>query len=144
MKNTLNFSLLILFIAVSCTQEKKQPLEGGWKLVSASYPDNDMSYPGTFTGSGVKTWVSGTFVFAGSYRMDTVVYDNYGWGTNTLTEGNKYEEVIMYHHLSESLTGSKIKMIIEVKNDTLFQYWPADDDWKLPGKYSIEKYVRLK
>ena len=57
---------------------------------------------------------------------------------------NKYEESITYHHLSESLIGTTIKMFIEVKNDTLIQKWPVNDAWQLPEKYSLEKYVRLK
>jgi hypothetical protein len=35
-------------------------------------------------------------------------------------------------------------MIQEVENDTLIQKWPADENWKLAGKYSIEKYIRLR
>ena len=132
-------------LIIGCsTQEKKSPIEGGWKLVYASYPSSDFTFPINFTGAGVKTWTSGTFVFTGKYQMDTTIYNNYGWGTFKLSEGNKYEESIIYHHLSESSIGTSIKMFIEVRNDTLIQKWPLNDNWQLPAQYSIEKYVRLK
>ena len=75
--------------------------------------------------------------------MDTVTLNNYGWGIFKLSEGNKYEESITYHHLSESSIGTTIKMLIEVRNDTLIQRWPTDENWKLAEKYSTEKYIRL-
>ena len=76
--------------------------------------------------------------------MDTVTYNNYGWGTYKLTEGNKYEESIIYHHMDESSIGTNIKMLIEVRNDTLIQKWPVNDNWQLAVTYNEEKYVRLK
>jgi hypothetical protein len=144
MKRTIFLSLIVLFIIGCSTQEKKLPIEGGWKLVYASYPSSDLTFPTNLTGAGVKTWTSGTFVFAGKYQMDTVTYNNYGWGTFKLSEGNRYEEYITYHHLSESSIGTTIKMLIEVRNDTLIQKWPVNDNWQLPEKYSLEKYARLK
>jgi hypothetical protein len=144
MKRTIFLSLIVLFIMGCTTQEKKLPNEGGWKLVFANFASEDLTFPGEFTGAGVKTWTSGTFVFAGKFLMDTVTYDNYGWGTYKLSEGNKYEESIIYHHLDEGLKGTTIKMLMEVRNDTLFQKWPVNDNWQLPGQYNLEKYVRLK
>jgi hypothetical protein len=144
MKRAIFISLIVLFISGCCTQEKKLPIEGGWRLVSASFPSSDLIFPDNLNGAGVKTWTSGTFVFAGKYQMDTTTVNNYGWGTYKLTEGNKYEESIIYHHLSESSIGTTIKMFIEVRNDTLIQKWPVNDNWQLPEQYSIEKYVRLK
>ena len=144
MKRTIFLGLIVLFISGCSTLEKKLPVEGGWKLVYASFPSSDLTFPVNLTGAGVKTWTSGTFVFAGNYKMDTVSYNNYGWGTFKLSEGNKYEESIVYHHLSESSIGTTIKMFIEVRNDTLIQKWPVNDDWQLPETYSLEKYVRLK
>jgi hypothetical protein len=131
-------------MVIGCTQEKKAPYEGGWKLVFASYPSLNLTFPVNMTGQGVKIWTSGAFTLAGQYKVDTVIYDNYGWGTYSITEGNKYTEHVLFHHLSESLVGQSIKMILEVKNDTLIQRWPVDDNWRLPEKYSIEKYIRLK
>jgi hypothetical protein len=40
--------------------------------------------------------------------------------------------------------GSTIKMFIEVRNDTLIQRWPANENWQLAEKFNIEKYVRIK
>lgn len=112
-------------------------------MVYSNFDGSDLTFPGKITGAGEKAWTKGTFTFAGHYIMDTATYDNYGWGTYEI-DGNKYEEHILYHHLSEASIGKTIKMILEVKNDTLYQKWPLNDNWQLPEKYSIEKYVRLK
>jgi len=70
-----------------------------------------------------------------------LTYDNYGGGTFTL-EGDRYEENLLY--AGKSIFSRKIRMLMEVRNDTLIQKWPADENWKLAEKYSIEKYIRLK
>ena len=31
------------------------------------------------------------------------------------------------------------RLLIEVRNDTLIQKWPADDNWKLAENYSISR-----
>jgi hypothetical protein len=144
MKKIILKGLVVLFMTGCCSTEKKSPIEGGWKLVYAKFPSSEITYPGNMTGSGVKTWTTGTFTFAGKYIMDTVTYDNYGWGTYKLSEGNRYEETILYHHLDEQSTGTTIRMFLEVRNDTLIQRWPVKDDWQLNEKYGTEKYVRLR
>jgi hypothetical protein len=35
-------------------------------------------------------------------------------------------------------------MLMELKNDTLIQKWPVDENWNLQENYKIEKYVRIK
>jgi hypothetical protein len=70
-----------------------------------------------------------------------LTHDNYGGGTYTL-KGDRYEENVLY--AGKAIMNRKVKMIQEIKNDTLIQKWPADENWKLGEKYSIEKYIRLK
>lgn len=63
-------------------------------------------------------------------------------GTYTL-EGNKYMENVIYH-ANKEYVGTKVRLLLEIRNDTLTQSYPADENWKLSVKYSIEKYVRVK
>jgi hypothetical protein len=42
-------------------------------------------------------------------------------------------------YAGKSMINRKVRMILEVQNDTLIQKWPADENWKLAEKYSIEK-----
>lgn len=143
MKRFLAYILLVIFLTGCSLGEKKSPVEGGWKLVYANNPSVDFNYPENITGSAVKFWTSGTFAFTGHFKTDTATIINYGWGTYKLTEGNRYEESIMYHHLMEASIGNTIKMILEVKNDTLYQIWPVDENWQPSEKHNIEKFVRL-
>ena len=143
MKRTTFSSLIIALIIGSCTQEKKSPIEGGWKLVYAKWASMDESFPDRITGIDVKMWTKDCFVFAGKLQLDTLKVDSYGWGKYKNIEGNKYEEEVIYHHTGESLIGTRIKMLIEVRNDTLIQKWATDENWNLREKYNIEKYVRL-
>jgi len=69
---------------------------------------------------------------------------NYGWGTYKLSDGTHYEESIIKHNSFPEIEGTTIKMLIEIKNDTLIQRWPVDENWNLQKKYMIEKYIRLK
>ena len=134
---------LILFVTIcSYAQEKKSPIEGAWKLVYAKWAAFDQTFPALVKGSDIKIWTKEHFAFVGQFKADTMVMDNYGWGTYTLT-GNKYTENVVFHADKPSI-GKSIKLLLEIKNDTLTQSYPADDNWKLPTKYSTEKYVRVK
>jgi hypothetical protein len=136
--------LMILGVIISCNQQKKSPIEDAWQLVYAKWSSMEESFPGQITGSGVKFWTDGCYTSAGNFHLDTLVMDNYGWGTYKLSEGTHYEESIIKHHYSPNSEGQTFKMLIEVRNDTLIQRWPADENWNLPQKYSTEKYIRLK
>jgi hypothetical protein len=70
-----------------------------------------------------------------------LTHDNYGGGTYTF-QGDRYQENVLY--AGKMIMNRKNKMIQEIKNDTLIQKWPVDENWKLAEKYSIEKYIRLK
>jgi hypothetical protein len=142
MKRTVLFSLIIALLIVSCTQEKKSPIEGGWQLVFGNW-GSDTSFPDQITGIDVKMWANGNFVFAGKYQIDTIKEEGFGWGRYRFVEGIHYEEDIIFHP-TESYIGQTVRMLLEIRNDTLIQQWPADENWKLAEKHNIEKYVRLK
>jgi hypothetical protein len=124
------------------TQQKSPNIEGAWKLVTIIYCDSNKIFvipPGNW--SQMKMWSKDHWAFVGASIQDTTTYNNYGGGSYTL-KGNRYDETIVYHSGKEMI-GQTIKMIIEIKKDTLFQTWPVDDKGKIGANYSIEKYVKF-
>ena len=146
MKKAFLFSLLLLVIIGSCTKEKESPLKGAWKL-AYEYTESGGKlttiYPGTFTGSEIKMWSEHNFIFVGRFKQDSTFTDSFGGGTYKL-EGNRYEETVEYH-ISPDYLGKKVKLLLELKSDTIIQSWPVDDNGRLAkSEYSIEKWVRIK
>jgi hypothetical protein len=146
MKKTIYLSLVILLIIGSCVQDKKS-IEGAWQLVETQSVTNgkvETTYPGVLVGKEFKTWSEKNFMFVGRWTENSIITDNYGFGTYTL-EGNKYEETILYH-FNRPYEGQTIKMKLELKNDTISQIYHRLDTTGRPDEkvYSVEKYIRLK
>jgi len=146
MKKAIFFILIISLIIISCAKQKGEFLLDGWKMVKMERIDegkvtNYLS--DRYTIDFYKMWSETQFMFVGKYKVDTTITYRYGTGTYTL-EGTRYEENILYHY-DKSYEGAKIKMLLEYKNDTLFQIWPVNENGQ-PNEisYYIEKYVRLK
>ena len=142
MKKFFPVFILILIMSVRCTQEKKSPNEGAWQLVYAEWQGIDGTFPDSITGSDIKIWSTDYFSSTGKLHTDTITYNVYVCGKYSL-EGTHYVEDIMFHTI-EGNVGEKIRMLLEIKSDTLIQIYPVNDNWQLPEKFSIEKYVRLK
>ena len=142
MKKVVFLSLIFALIAESCTQEKKSSIEGSWKAVYGKWIAYEETFPVEIRGEQIKMFSENHYIFVGKFVLDTLIVNNYGYGTYKL-DGNKFEEVVRLH-ANESRIGKTIRILIEVKNDTLTQYWPADENWNLPQEYSVEKYVRMK
>ncbi|MFN8255970.1 MAG: hypothetical protein U0W24_09805 [Bacteroidales bacterium] len=141
MKNLFKLSLLVLIVMMSCKTENKNELEGAWKMVYAKWVFGDTlkyEFPGNLKIDQVKIWSGKYIVFAGPFTADTTKGNNYGWATYKL-DGKKYREV--YKGEKDSMV---YKMVLEIRNDTLIQCWPADDNGNVDEKnLNIEKYVRL-
>ncbi len=144
MKTAVFLSLMISGVILSSSIPQNTSIEGAWQLVYVEDHFSETPLTRQDTGSGVKFWTDGCFTFAGYFELDNMLYDNYGWGTYKLSEGNHYEESILENHLLPEAKGKTINMLIEIRNDTLIQSWPADENWNLQQKYVTEKYVRLK
>jgi hypothetical protein len=146
MKTRIVLCLLLALAIGGCMQEKRGPNEGAWQLISAQHFVNDSlvsNFPGTYSGSDVKMWSENYFVFVGLFKRDTTVINSYGGGAYTL-EGKKYIESIQYH-TNPGAVGQVVNMTLEVRNDTLIQTWPVDEQGKgLKSEHNIEKYVRMK
>ena len=140
MKKILFLGLIISLLIANCTQEKSSPIEGTWKMVYARYDTMKPTFPAQITGSDIKIWGKNYFVSVGRLKVDTTVFNAYVGGKYTL-DGNRYVEDIMFHAIKEQV-GQKARMLLEIKNDTLSYRWPADENLKLSGKFSVEKFVR--
>ncbi len=150
MKKTHFLGLIIMLIIGSCAQEEKppvteekSPLEGAWKLVYGYWHWSDRIFPDqvevdfTFT----KLFTEGHVAWLGRSESDTLITDSYGGGPYKF-EGNRCEVIRQYHSF-KSLVGTTSRLLTEIRNDTLIQKFPADENWMLPEQYSIEKYIRL-
>ena len=143
MKKTIFLSLIIAMIIGSCTQEKKSPIEGAWQLVYLKNRSMEETFPAQISGDQVKMFINGHLTWVGQFKLptDTSFQYDYGFGTYTL-DGNKFIENTTIH-AQKSAIGSK-KMIMEIRNDTLIQMYPTDENFNLAEKINIMKYVRLK
>jgi len=141
--NRLIFSSLFLaLLIVSCTKKPKFPLEGTWQMVYADQMAADGStFPDQIKGGQIKTWTPFNFSFVGQFIINGVAEDTYGAGDYAL-DGDRYIEKMRYHYQKSYLDG-EIRLLIELKKDTMIQRWPVDQNWKLPEKHCTEKYVRI-
>jgi len=132
-----------MFIVGSCTQQQvaKSPLDGAWEVVSAKQMHGDtviMQVNKDINGSELKIWSGNYYNYVGKWSLNDSTVDNYGGGTFKL-EGNKYEENPIYP------APNTHKMLLEIKNDTITQTWPVDDNGVVnKSNYSIEKFARKK
>jgi hypothetical protein len=143
MKKTIFLSLIVAMIIGSCTQEKKSSIEGAWQLVYAKNRTMEETFPAQISGEQVKMFINGHITWVGQFKLptDTSLMYDYGLGTYTL-DGNRFTENATIHG-QKSAVGSK-KMIMEIRNDTLIQMYPADENFNLEENHHIMKYVRLK
>jgi len=145
MKKIIFLCLIIALIIGSCTQQKRSPVEGAWKLIFSQSIKGDsvlFKFPGNFTMSDIKMWSKGYVLYVGRYKRDTTFMDGYGGGPYKL-DGNRYEETIQFFSV-QSYFGQTVKMLLEIRNDTLIQTWPADDNGKInKSNFRQEKYIRL-
>jgi opacity protein-like surface antigen len=145
MKHIIYIFLFIMAITASCTHAKSKFPQGAWKLdqvLNVSGNKVVKYFPTSTPGSDIKMWSEGHFLFVGRFQNDTSYTDNFGGGLYTL-DGNRYEEEIMYHSSKEYI-GAKVKMLLELRHDTLIQTYPVNDIGEpVRQNYFIEKYVRL-
>ena len=70
--------------------------------------------------------------------MGDSIMNNYGSGTYKL-DGNRYEENLTYPN------PDTVKLLLEIKNDTITQTWPVDDNGQIiKSNYYIQKLTRKK
>jgi len=145
--------LIFLLVIASCTLSERSPvetsadspMEGAWKLAYEYEVKGDNStllFPGTSKGSEIKMWAGDRWALVGVFIEDSTLTDNFGGGRFTL-EGTDYREIVEYHSAPEYL-GQTVKLFLEIKNDTLTQIWPVDDQGEpVKSHYYMEKWVRF-
>ena len=143
---TLSLVLLLIWSNSIQSQNKKSSIEGVWQLVHISSMMGDKivgEFPAVnYTGSEIKIWTKTHWTVVGWFKQDTTLSDNYAGGTYKL-DGNKYDENVVYHAY-KPYVGKNIKMLLEIKNDTLTQIYPLDKNGNIfKLEYSIEKYIRI-
>jgi hypothetical protein len=145
MKAVILFCLMVSVLILGCVPQKRPSVEGAWKLVYFTSVKGDTlvgEFPGKWTGSDMKMWSKGYFAFVGRYKTDTTFSDGYGGGRYKL-DGNRYEEIIQYHTWT-SAVGDTVKMLLEVRSDTLVQTWPVHENGQIDkSNFQQEKYIRL-
>jgi CTP-dependent riboflavin kinase len=146
MKTRLLCIIMIIFSLCAYSQKEKPNIEGAWKQVyHQTITGNSVvvDFPGKSEVNAIKIWSGDHFMFVVREKVDTTVTDGYGVGTYTLT-GNRYEEHIKILSY-KPWEGTTIKMLLEIKNDTLIQSYPVDEKGKMNEEWAIiEKYVRIK
>jgi hypothetical protein len=148
MKKNILLILIIPLLIGSCVQQENKFPQGAWKLVQSQGTTTDslgnvvsIDYHPIVT----KMWSEKNFSFIGQWQQDTLIRDFYGGGTYKL-DGNRYEETETYHwSRPKTVLNDKYKMLLELRNDTLIQTYPVDDNGQIDKThYYVEKYIRLK
>jgi len=141
--------LCLFFIAFSISahsQKKSLNIEGAWKTVYFETINGDkpgIEFPGKSNWDVTKIWYVNHFMGVGVIKEDTTVSDFYVAGTYTL-DGNKYEEDIKTFAY-KPWEGKKMKMFLDIKNDTLIYTFPVDDNGIIDKDWAWkEKLVRVK
>jgi hypothetical protein len=126
----LSFFLVFVFL-FSCTtnvQEKKNPIEGTWELVSGkmTWADSSISYPYSEYHRMIKIISKKHFVFI---NQDTTLeeYSDFGGGTYSL-EGDIYTEHIEFFSSSDFI-GKSFSFKSEVKGN----------QWTMSGSFPLKK-----
>ena len=135
------FSFLAL---LGCVGEKKNAIEGTWRVVAGTMKtaDTTISYSQTNL-FGMKMIVGNQWAIFGQPMGggDTLAY--YGGGTYVL-EGDIYTESIKYN-IVKSRVGKTIPYEVEVRNDTLIQKGPPQTAQYAASKWGLyEVWVRVK
>jgi hypothetical protein len=120
-------------------------MEGAWKLAyefEVSGDNTTLLFPGASQGSEIKMWSGDSWALVGVFIQDSTFTDNFGGGKFTI-EGTNYQEIVGYHSAKEYL-GQTVKLYLEIKNDTLTQIWPVDEQGEpVKSHYYMEKWVRF-
>ncbi len=146
MKKVIFLSLIITAIIGSCGEQKSTFPQGAWNFVHSDavyHGDSIVNiFPSQGSGSDVKIWSERNYNYVGRFKFDTTFLDHFGGGTYTL-DGNRYIENIIWDYKKDAI-GKKVKMLLELRNDTLIQIFPVDENWQRNKDfYYILKYARI-
>jgi hypothetical protein len=145
MKKKLLLCLIVPLFLSSCIQETVSPMEGAWKLAyeyEVKDGDSKLIFPGSARGSEIKMWAGDRWALVGVFVEDSTLSDVFAGGKFTI-DGTDYQEIVEYHSAKEYL-GQTVKLYLEIKNDSLTQFWPVDEAGEpVKSHYYMEKWVRF-
>ncbi len=128
------------------TVEDKKPIEGTWKLVSATtIKGTDTTFTDYSQGQEmIKVINESHFAFLRhdtNQGKDTAIFGA-GGGTYTLS-GDKYNELLQYCN-DRGWEGHSFSFTVDIKSDTLLQTGVEKLEKENIDQFIIEKYVRMK
>ena len=132
-------TLILVVFCLVAFQPPVKKLEGTWKMVSFKSVNNgSISY---YQGEQLKTWTKNHVLFVGKFHFNGEERYNYGSATYSI-DGTHYTENF-FHMVSGANEGKAVKVLLEIKGDTLYQTFPINEDWTYDkNNYRLEKYVR--
>jgi hypothetical protein len=147
MKKNIFLGLSILLLIEGCAHEISKFSQGTWQLANRRNMWGDTlaeEFPGDYTGSDLLIISGKHYLSIGRFTsINSTIINNYAGATQEL-DGNHCEETLLYFH-DQDQVGSKVRSILEMRNDTLVKTFPCDDKWEvIRSDYTIEKYVRVK
>jgi hypothetical protein len=113
-------ALLAVSFAAADKPSARSPLEGTWEMTSAKWTENGkvMSMPGDGSGTQLKMYSKGYFIFVGRFtERGKAPIDSYGGGTYTLN-GKDYTETILYH-TTGAIVGKTFHFKLVIAGDTM-------------------------
>jgi len=141
-------SILILIITTtSCNSEKKNPIEGTWRLISAETTEKDSTFS-TFNKNAkmIKIINETHFAFLNhdlkNGKDSTTALYFAGGGKYTLKD-SIYTENLEYFN-NRNWENNKFEFVVKVQNDTLIQKGIEKVEKLGVDHIIIEKYVREK
>ncbi|WP_289662288.1 hypothetical protein [Flavobacterium panacagri] len=141
-------AILILIITLtSCNSEKKNPIEGTWRLISAETTEKDSTFS-TFNKNAkmIKIINDSHFAFLNhdlkNGKDSTTALYFAGGGKYTLKD-SIYTENLEYFN-NRNWENNKFEFVVKVQNDTLIQKGIEKVEKLGVDHIIIEKYVREK
>lgn len=141
-------SILVLIIGLtSCTSEKKNPIEGTWRLISAETTEKDSTFS-TFNSKTkmIKIINDSHFAFLNhdlkNGKDSTTALYFAGGGKYTLKDSIYTENLEFFNN--RDWENNKFEFVVKVQNDTLIQTGIEKVEKLGVDRVIVEKYVREK
>lgn len=130
---------ILVVLCLMAFQPPAKKFQGTWRMVSYKVVNSGES--NYLNGEQLKTWTKNHVLFVGKFHVNGEDRYNYGSATYTI-DGTHYTENFIHMAGGEN-EGKAVKVLLEIKGDTLFQTFPIKDDWTYDkNNYRQEKYVR--
>lgn len=132
-------AFILIVFCLMAFQPPVKKFQGTWRMISYKVVDDGAAR--YLQGEQLKTWTKNYVLFVGKFHVNGEDKYNYGSATYSIS-GTHYTENFI-HMVSSANEGKAVKVLLEIKGDTLYQTFPIKDDWTYDkNNYRQEKYVR--